>query len=384
MKRLVYIGVVFLLIIVVLSLIIPIPREVNLNFKLMGGINEKVYQFPHKVYIQEVMVNSGDKVNSGQPLMTISSPEISKRIGEIEQARHNLNNFYEIKAPAIASRIKMLETKAEGLRNSLTKLKELISLARNSQVEEEGNLEEQLQLSKKSYERSRVLHDKNVMSDADWENALASYKMKEQELVHFINSSNLQITDYQYDLETLETEKESILIEVQKIKAEEKELEGELLSALALAQRQLQLDYGKCMVKENSITLICDTLGQVSFLTVKESELNPEEIGLKVINGKEKYIAYAFANPVQIGELQDNLKAVLKFDAYPHFYYGSINAKVKSISSSTNEEGFYSVKLTLDNLDERFPQMVKGMTGTATVVIQEKVVLDYLLYQLLK
>jgi len=91
------------------------------------------------------------------------------------------------------------------------------------------------------------------------------------------------------------------------------------------------------------------------------------------------------------GKIEKGLKAIIKFDAFPHKEFGSVLAKVSAISKlpevNENGEALYEVKITLPQKIEtdygREIPYKPQMSGSVEIITADKSILERILAQFL-
>lgn len=381
-RKLVYIGGALFLLALIAAFTVRIPREVHLNFTLLGGLEEQVFQYPEKVYIRKTYVSTGDEVSEGDPLVAISSPAILSLIEEIITWESRLSFFREQKNSVREKEQAFLRAKAQGLEKEADYLQKELMIIHRTTKKEILQLKQQLQIEKKLYDRNRKLYEEKVISSLDLERSLQSLQRAEQELL-------LSESLYERSIATLTSRKQEIS---NRQNLAEKELENyssfskleedELIQHLQLARKKLELYYGSSEVENSSIILKSPLKGKVNLISERESEVPPGHILLRLQRDSIRFSAYAEAGPEDIGQLKEGKKVVLKLKSFPHYYYGTLKAELSHLSPSPAANGNYPMNFRISEASPLFLQLTKGMTGTASVIIEEKSFIAYLLRDL--
>ncbi len=383
-KRLVNFGLLLFGILLILSFVIKIPREINLSFELKGGLSEHIYQYPETVYLRNFYVNTFDKVDTGSPLVSITSPRIVSYLEAYKTAKNQLDLFNNSKRQANEKAISLLNRQASGILSELDYVKEEKSKVISASEKETKNLELQLQNRQNQHNRNKQLHDNQVISDQELEESLILLHSAEQELISTKEDFALQEAEVNSRLQELRNEYDQTTAEIEQKEAEFEFEHQELKEALRLSKNMMELNYGPFKVTGNAITLISNIKGQVNLKTETENEIEAGEIILRIQTDSNAFYAYTAAASKDIGHIQKGTKAILKFSSFPHYYYGTMKASVSSISSSPTENGNYPINLFINDTGRLDQKVTKGMTGTASFIVEEMPVINYIAKSFLK
>lgn len=189
-----------------------------------------------------------------------------------------------------------------------------------------------------------------------------------------------KISDAQLHLD-LKSERE---IERRKIKiAEDNRLFKNLIQSFKLLQEALK-------TWEFKYLLMTNLDGKVSFINTfieKNQNVNQGELLFTIVpTEKNEYVAkikIPVENSIKIKKNQD---VNIKLFNYPETEYGMLKAKIESIPTSPNKEGFYLVQASLDsplstsyNIEIPFNT---EMQGTAEIIIEDLRLLERFFYKL--
>jgi multidrug efflux pump subunit AcrA (membrane-fusion protein) len=378
-KRLVQYGISLFLVLFILSFIIKIPREIHLEFELKGGLNETIYQYPEIIYIEVFYVQANDSIHTGDSLVNITSPKIVKYIEAYEEWQGKLELYKNGKNLANKQAISLLNTRVSGFQSEITKVEIEKKLAISAGRKETENLILQLENTRKQHQRNIELHEGNVISDLELEGSLKSLQVAEQNLISTKEKYALRVAEIESRLQKLTNSYNETEVELIKIIAEFAYDLKDVTNNLKLARKKIELNYGPFIINGSSITLLSPVNGVVSLKTETEYETNSGEILLRIRTDSTGYFAYASAGPKDIGHISLNTKAILKYKSFPHYYYGTMKATVQSISPSPAEHGNFPVRLNITDTGKLEKKVTKGMTGTASFVVEEKSVFDFIL-----
>jgi multidrug efflux pump subunit AcrA (membrane-fusion protein) len=329
-------------------------------------------------------VEANDTVIINDSLAKVTSPKIVSYIEEYENWLGKLEVFESSKKRANKESVTLLETKINGLNNEIIKVRNEMNLAESAGLKETKNLQLQLENSEKQHERNKQLHTSEVISDLEFEGSLKKLQVAQQSLISTKEKYALQVAEIDSRLQLLINTKQESTIELSKLKAEFDYEIDDIRKNFNLAEKKIELNYGNFRICNNSITLLSPVNGKINLRTEKEYELPAGEILLRIQTGSAGFYIFAEAGPKDIGHVKLGTKAVLKYKSFPHYYYGTMEAEVVSVSPSPAENGTFPVKLNIVKTGKLDSRVTKGMTGTASFVVEEKTVFDFILRAFLK
>lgn len=383
-RRLVRFGIALFLVLLILSFIVKIPREVHIPFELKGGLSERIYQYPEQIYIQQFFVQPNDSVFTSDSLVKITSQKIVKYLEEYELWQSKLLLFNSSKQEANKQSIALLQAKLKGYSDEIHKVENEKRLAISAGNNEKMNLQQQVNNEQKQHDRNIRLHAEGVISDLDLESSLNRLQEAEQELISIKEKYALQVAQIESKLQLLRNNKDQAELEVSKKQADIAYELDDILKNLDLARKKIELNYGSFVISGSSIILLNEQAGRVTLRSENEYKVLEDEIILRILTDSLGYFAFADAEPKDIGLVKSGIKAVLKFRSFPHYYYGTMEAKVVAVSPSPGDNGNFPVKLQITNPGKLDSKVTKGMTGTASFVVEEKSVFDFIMRAFLK
>jgi multidrug efflux pump subunit AcrA (membrane-fusion protein) len=383
-KKLIWFGVGLFILLIVLSLLIKIPREVNLPFELKGGLEEQIIQYPEQVYIKTAFAQAGDTIKISDSLIEITSPKIVSYLEEVEIWQRELSLYLTSKQQSNIKDIELLQTQIYGLKNEIIKAEKEHKIAQQASIEESGNLKKQLENAEKQHARNKSLHDKEIISDAEFETSLRKVQEAESSLLSVNQTYKLTIAELSTKLQQLTNSKEQYKKEIETIESQHVYELAAIQNKLQLAEKKLELNYGQFRISKNAIVLISPINGVITLQTDNEYEIPAGEIILRIKTDSLSYYVSAEAGATDIGHIKTNTPAILKYNSFPHYYYGTMRARVSAISPSPAENGNFPVKLIITDTGKLASKVTKGMTGTASFIIEEKSVFDFILRSFLK
>ncbi len=379
-----YIGIGIFTFALIASFVITVPREINLPFEFRGGLREVIYQYPEKTYLLQAHVNTGDAVAHGAPLVTITSEKIVSLIQAIDESRKELNLYKEFRRAANQKEIELMEIKKGGIEDRLQLAEKEAQLRARVAAEELRNLRQQVDSRRKQFQRNQSLHARAVLSD----------QALEQSQIALLEAEQLYLlTDREQYEEGMAIANRQVLL-----KNELALLEAQLENAVTndklqaaqtrqqydLALQRLHLNYGPSDIAANSLILKSPVDGTVSMRIENESEIAPQEYLLRLQAGAGEPYAYAKSPSASIGQVEKGGRAVLKYDAFPHYYYGTMTARVDTVSTSPSAQGDYPIRMTITELNRLEGKVINGMRGVASITVEEKPIIRYMLRSFLK
>lgn len=137
---------------------------------------------------------------------------------------------------------------------------------------------------------------------------------------------------------------------------------------------------------EKKFLLTVPVKGTVAFMQPwKKKQLVEKGETMFVVIPKDTicYVGKALLPMNGIGKVQLGQRTIIRLPAFPEQEFGFIEGKVKSVSPVPNSEGYYVVEILfpnglLTNHGKELP-LIRSLEGTASIVTQEKSLLEKLL-----
>ncbi|TMM59133.1 HlyD family efflux transporter periplasmic adaptor subunit [Maribacter algarum] len=237
---------------------------------------------------------------------------------------------------------------------------------------------EDLELSEGTYLRNKKLHDKGVISDAEFENASRAYLNDQQNYEGFKSAmSNTQITIANYfNLLT-------------KSGIEGEEFKNSYRQQLEKAYQNLNNEF---LQWEQTYLLKSPIDGKVTVFDIWNKNQNVavgETIFTVVPNDLEEIIGRVTLPIQNSGKVKPGQKVIIKLANYPFQEWGSLEGEIVTISEvpKQGQETFYTVYLKINALTTSYSKTIsfkQEMNGTAEIIIEELTVLQRIFYQLRK
>jgi len=326
---------------------------VTISIKSFGVIKSNLERIellaPASGRLLSLNINDNQKVSKGETLLVIDGT-VAK------QQKKMLQNYSESLSLQLADAeylIKVVNTKwmsipfypKTGLYNaSWQQYRQQLQNATNTS-----------QQAERIYKRYQILHQKNVVTMAEFEQYKFNYEqaLSDKEMVNKTYTSQWQIEVNQYKKELEE-------LKIQRAQINEQE---KLYSVKSAVNGSIQ---GLTGVKEGAILYVNQKIGEIS----------PTGI----------LFAFCYIKPSEIGLLKKGQAVRFQIDAFNYNQWGIVNGKVIDISDDTiiqNQEHYFRIKCQLERnylqLKGGYKGFIKkGMTFTASFILTKRS-----LYQLL-
>ncbi|MDW7695851.1 hypothetical protein R9C00_25265 [Flammeovirgaceae bacterium SG7u.111] len=378
-KLLIVYGIVITLISIVISCVVIVPNELDLTFELRGGRTENIIQFQEDLYVKQTYVTVAQPIKKGQPLVTISSPRIVGLIADINEKASALHFYVSQQEKANHQETLMIQTKIKGTNNNLSRLRAELAVLKTSAEHEIGNLTNQVKNIEGQHNRITKLYKNGAIAALEYDVSLKSLQEAKYKLIAEEENYNIEQATLRSRIEVLQNELANTKQELESFISNSTVKQANLEEQLELSKNRLALLYGATRINGNAITLLSEADGHVTLLTESEIKVPSGQILVRVQTDTQSYYAYALAEPKDIGLIGNNILAVLKFEGLPHYYYGTMKAEVVSTSESPDASGKYPVRMNIHDQGQLANKVRKGMRGTASVVIEERPIIGYLL-----
>lgn len=237
---------------------------------------------------------------------------------------------------------------------------------------------EDLSLSKETYLRNQKLHDKGVISDAEFENATRAYLTDQQNYEGFKSSmSNTQINIANY------------LNLLTKSGIEGEEFQNSYRQQLEKAYQYLK---NEVSLWEQIYLLKSPIDGKVTVFDIWNKNQNVaigETIFTVVPNNLEEIIG-RMTLPIQnSGKVKPRQKVIIKLANYPFQEWGNLEGEIINISEvpKQGQESFYTVYIRIKSLTTSYGKKIdfkQEMNGSAEIVVEELTILQRIFYNLRK
>jgi adhesin transport system membrane fusion protein len=345
--------------------VIP-ARQIQIVQSLEGGI------------IDQILVNEGDIVQQGQPLMRINDTKFASEFGEIRERQ-----------AATAARVARLEAEAQGLKQVAFP-------------------DELVKVAKRAVESEQSVFDTHVRKVAQDVDVLSQQQIRLSESLKLLNRE-LELT------RKLNAQKIVPEIELLRLERQGNEMRGQLAETQSRianvktafrsqADDDLAKSRGDLAVLDENIKSAQDRVRRTELqapllgivnkinLTTIGAVVQPAASLMEIVPLEDTLLVEGRIRPQDIAFIRPGQDARVKISAYDSSVYGSLKGKVERISADTifddkpergdKRETFYRVVVRTDKnhlgIGEKQLPIIPGMITTVEVLTGEKSVLDYM------
>jgi multidrug efflux pump subunit AcrA (membrane-fusion protein) len=290
-------------------------------------------------------------------------------LGEIEEAYAAFeNNYSEYK---LNKSLRPFYNEAWANQVSINELKVRIQ---NMQSQYRLN-ESELKLKRNNLARNKLLLDKGVISQFDYENNQLELLNVAKEL------ENLKVSISQTREAIANANQNSKGTEITRTTQEAKLLRNSLQSYNQL--KKAVSDW------ENLYVLKTEINGKVSFLNFwsNNQTVNQDDLVFTIIpKNNRHYLAKLKVVALNSGKIKIGQKVNIKLQNYPENEFGVLKGLVSSISLTPDKKGFYLLNVSLpDKLISSYNKKIEfkqEMSGTADIITEDLRLLERFFYQL--
>jgi adhesin transport system membrane fusion protein len=355
--------------------------------------------------VRKILVQEGQVVVAGQPLMELSDIQTRSNLGQ-EQSRldalrgrearllaevngaaaivfpNNLNdpNVIRVETSAWQARRAQLAEEVQVLQaQGSQKKNELVEITSKRQ-----HLMEELELAKKQHQVIDGLRKNNAASELE--------VLDTQARIQRLRSQIAEATTAAPRLRAAQSESESRVTEaIARFRADAS-------SALTQVREELQKsthEIGTNVDRLDRNIVRSPVAGLINKLNITTigAVVRPSEILLEITPSDQRIVIQTRSNPNDRANLRRGLPARVRIGAYDYATYGTFEGHVTEVSADTlsDERGnrYYRVNVEVDvsNLMSRVHQpgvLVPGMAASADIAVGKRTILSYILSPLLK
>ncbi|WP_338363624.1 HlyD family type I secretion periplasmic adaptor subunit [uncultured Pseudoalteromonas sp.] len=379
--------------------VIPVQRVQTIE-NLDGGI------------LKEVLVQEGQLVEAGDPLLLIDETRFAAAFAESSQERESLlarrnRLMTELKSVEIdeqislGAKIKILEFSKNGVSDAvyrqayntyLSRLKQLKSQlqqrtqnllqqeqASNEQLANINALRQSLKLTSKEV----ALTQSAVNAGAVAEMELVKLQRDEIAMKGELNQANALLQQLKAAKNQVREERKAVVFDYladtqNQLDEVSNELAKILQSSKALEDRLIKAQV-KAPVRGTVKNIVSRSIGSV---------IEPGEVMMEIVPQNDQLLIDTKVQPKDIGFIRVGMPAKVKFTAYDFVIYGGLEGEVTYISADAQylEDGtaYYQayIKTTASEIAQQ--PIIPGMQTQVDIITGKKTVLDYWLKPLLR
>jgi len=355
--------------------------------------------------VRKILVQEGQVVAAGQPLMELSDIQARSNLGQEQstldalrgrEARllaelngHNTIAFpktlndpnvirvetaaWQARRAQLAEEVQMLQAQGTQKKNELTEI--------NSKRQ---NLLEELELAKKQHHVIAGLRKNNAASELE--------VLDTQARIQRLKSQIAEATNAAPRLQAAQSESES------RVKEAIARFRAEASSSLTQVREEIQKlghEIGSNVDRVNRNVVRSPVAGLINKLNITTlgAVVRPSEILLEITPSDQRIVIQTRSNPNDRANLRRGLPARVRIGAYDYATYGTLNGSVTEVSADTlsDERGnrYYRVNIEVDvstlmSRDRQPALLVPGMAASADIAVGKRTVLSYILSPLLK
>jgi membrane fusion protein, adhesin transport system len=355
--------------------------------------------------VHRILVQEGQLVVAGQPLMELSDVQSRSNLGQ-EQSKldalrgrearllaevngHSAIAFpkklndpnvmrvetsaWEARRAQLAEEVQVLQAQSMQKKNELTET-----------TAKKQNLLEELELAKKHLQVMDGLKKNNAASELE--------VLDSQTRIQRLKSQIAEATNAIPRLQAAQSESES------RLKEAVTRFRAEASSALTQVREELEKsshEIGSSVDRLDRNVVRSPVSGLINKLNITTigAVVRPSEVLMEITPSNQRIVIQTRSNPNDRANLRTGLPARVRIGAYDYATYGTFEGHVTEVSADTltDEKGnrFYRVNVEVDvsNLMSRMRQpgvLMPGMVASADIAVGKRTILSYLLSPLLK
>jgi len=355
--------------------------------------------------VRKILVQEGQVVAAGQPLMELSDIQTRSNLGQ-EQSRLDALRGREARLLAEVSgqntlvfpknlhdsNVIRVETSAWQARRAQLAEEVQVLQAQGMQKKSElsettskrQNLLEELELAKKHHQVMDSLRKNNAASELE--------VLESQTRIQRLKSQIAEATNAAPRLQSAQSESES------RVKEAISRFRAEASSALTQVREELQKSSHEIGTNVDRLdrnivrTPVAGLINKLNITTIG-AVVRPSEVLLEITPSDQRIVIQTRSKPNDRANLRRGLPARVRIGAYDYATYGTFEGHVTEVSADTltDEKGnrYYRVNVEVDiaNLLSKTRQhgvLVPGMAASADITVGKRTILSFILSPLLK
>jgi len=356
--------------------------------------------------VRKILVQEGQVVVAGQPLMELSDVQTRSNLGQ-EQSKLDalrgrearllaeLNGHNTIVFPKKLNDPNVIRVETAAWEARRTQLAEEVQVLQAQGMQKKNelsettskrqNLLEELELAKKHHQVMDNLRKNNAASELE--------VLESQTRIQRLKSQIAEATNALPRLRAAQSESESRVNEaVSRFRAEASSALTQVREELEKSSHEIGTNVDRLdrNVVRSPVTGLINKLN----ITTIGAVVRPSEVLLEITPSDQRIVIQTRSNPNDRANLRRGLPARVRIGAYDYATYGTFEGHVTDVSADTltDEKGgrYYrvNVEVEMSNLLSRVRQpgglLVPGMAASADIAVGKRTILSYILSPLLK
>jgi adhesin transport system membrane fusion protein len=355
--------------------------------------------------VRKILVQEGQVVVAGQPLMELSDVQTRSNLGQ-EQSRLDALRGREARLLAELNGHNTIVFPEKLNDPNVIRVETAAWQARRTQLAEEVQVLQAQAMQKKNELKETNSKQQNLLEELD----LAK---KQHQVIDGLRKNNaaseLEVLDGQMRIQRLKSQIAEAANAAPRLQAAQSESESRMKEAIArfraeassaLTQVREELEKSSHEIGTNVDRLdrnvvrspVAGLVNKLNITTIG-AVVRPSEILLEITPSDQRIVIQSRSNPNDRANLRRGLPARVRIGAYDYATYGTFEGHVTEVSADTlsDEKGnrYYRVNVEVDvsTLLSRVRQpdvLVPGMAATADIAVGKRTILSYILSPLLK
>jgi len=355
--------------------------------------------------VRKILVQEGQVVVAGQPLMELSDVQTRSNLGQ-EQSRLDalrgrearllaeMNDQRTIVFPGKLNDPNVIRVETGAWQARRAQLAEEVRMLQAQGVQKKNelaettakrqNLLEELELAKKHHQVMDGLKKNNAASELE--------VLDSQTRIQRLKSQIAEATNSLPRLRAAQAESESRVNEaVTRFRAEASAALTQVREELARSSHEIGTNVDR--LERNVVrTPVAGLINKLNITTIG-AVVRPSEVLMEITPSDQRIVIQTRSNPNDRANLRRGLPARVRIGAYDYATYGTLEGHVTEVSADTltEERGgrYYRVNVEVDvsNLVSRVHQpgvLVPGMAASADIAVGKRTILSYIISPLLK
>jgi len=384
LSKFIYFGAILLLIFIILGSTLKFPNQINVPFVLHHENLEQIYRFAYPVYISERYVNSNQKVQIGDKLVTINSPEITELIQKYNNAYSSLDLFKNNESLVLEKQIEILGLDIKSQEILLTKFEDEKNMLEGFWENDSSSLAVEYEEKSNVYDVKIDLHKDGIISDFDQASAKTEKMKAYNQLNRAHDQYNQKKLKLRNDIIEGQLKIEQLNQQINKLHLEKTKKREELNNNINLIHNMIASQFGNFSIDSGRLTLRADSGCDVTYVIEGQREVAEGVILMKLNNEPNDLYALSSVSPQYIGKVKLKSAIVLKVETFPHYEWGTLDGTIEYLSKAPDETGNYPFHVTLGKSDKMSVLLQAGMNGSCSITLEEKSLFGYIFREINK